>query len=210
MTSGGGHTDVFQIFNDHGWRVRNLVFEKNTIINWQGQAWMVDATPDSTDIMIRNNIFVNIPEAGQSFCPRTRIFNNVFVRTGYKNCQSIMIRSNNRGRGTGAYSEVKNNIFYETGCQNRNGWYAVNKGARSTFEGNYNLVFPYKRRFRERNGVNGDDPNFRDVSKNDFRLKSRSAAIDAGVKIPDFNDDKDSIKRPQGKRWDIGAYEYED
>ena len=208
VTSGGGHTDVFQIFNDHGWRVRNLIFDKNTVINWQGQAWMVDATPDSTDIMIRNNIFVNIPEAGQSFCPRPRIFNNVFVKTGYKNCQSIMIRSNNRGRGTGAHSEVKNNIFYETGCHNKNGWYSVNKGARATFEGDYNLVYPYKRRFPERNGINGDDPKFRDVSKNDFSLKARSAAIDAGVRIPDFDDDKNSVKRPLGRKWDIGAYEY--
>lgn len=41
----------------------------------------------------------------------------------------------------------------------------------------------------------------------DYKLQSISPAIDSGVAISSFSDDKNGIKRPYGSAWDIGAYE---
>ncbi|MDP2941781.1 MAG: choice-of-anchor Q domain-containing protein, partial [Candidatus Omnitrophota bacterium] len=51
------------------------------------------------------------------------------------------------------------------------------------------------------------DPLF--ASAADLRVRPGSAAIDAGEGMGlYFTTDKDSISRPQGSGWDIGAYEY--
>lgn len=53
----------------------------------------------------------------------------------------------------------------------------------------------------------GRDPRFVDAAKGDFRLKTNSPAIDAGAMLPEVKTDKDGTPRPQGKGYDIGAYE---
>jgi hypothetical protein len=211
MTSGGGHTDIFQIFNDNGWRVRNLLFEKNFINGWEGQAWMVDVTNDAEYITIRNNVFINVRQAGQSYCPYTKVFNNTFINSATQNCWMIMLRGQD-GRGHARHSEVKNNIFYETGCHNNSGWYTLDGDTESTFEGDYNLVYPAKRSssFVEAHGINGEDPQFIDVAGTNYRLSSSSPAIDGGIVISSFNDDHDGNARTYGASWDIGAFEFTD
>lgn len=42
----------------------------------------------------------------------------------------------------------------------------------------------------------------------DFHLRPDSPAIDAGAPIPSVTTDFDGVKRPQGKGYDIGAYEF--
>jgi len=54
------------------------------------------------------------------------------------------------------------------------------------------------------------DPKFEDVSKGNFRLKSNSKSIDAGIKIEQVKSDKDGMPRPQGSSHDMGAFEYQD
>ena len=206
MQSGGGHTDIMQIFEDNGNRVYNLLFEKNYVNGWDGQAWMFSVTSDSELITIRNNIFVDVPSSGQSYCPRTRIYNNTFVNTGYRNCQAVRLRSAS-GRGTANNSEIKNNIFYQSGCDDNDGWYSVDQPI-TGLDADYNLVFPQKRGFSESNGVNGRDPQLINPSGNDFNLQSGSPAIDAGASISTFSDDHNGDARPNGNRWDIGAFEY--
>ena len=41
-----------------------------------------------------------------------------------------------------------------------------------------------------------------------FRLQHGSPCIDAGAAIAEFQDDHARRRRPQGERWDMGAYEY--
>ena len=53
------------------------------------------------------------------------------------------------------------------------------------------------------------DPMFVNASANDFRLQSTSPAIDAGVTLSAVPTDFNGIARPQGSRYDIGAYEYQ-
>jgi parallel beta-helix repeat protein len=57
------------------------------------------------------------------------------------------------------------------------------------------------------NFVTGD-PKFVDVSKRDLHLKAGSPAIDAGAETKQVPTDIEGTKRPQGKTWDIGAYEF--
>ena len=203
MTSGGGHTDIFQIFNDNGWRVRNLVFEKNYVDGWQGQAWMADVTTDSEGIIVRNNVFINVRSAGNSYCPRTLVYNNTFINCGYGNCQAVRMRSA-AGRGSATNSAVKNNIFYNCGCDNNDGWYSVDAGATAGFEGDYNIVYPQKSGFDEANGINGADPLF--STSTDFHLQQNSPAINNGTVVEGYNDDIEGKIR--NEPWDIGAYEY--
>lgn len=58
------------------------------------------------------------------------------------------------------------------------------------------------------NDICNQDPLFVDYINRDFRLQNGSPAKDAGLTISSFSYDKDSISRPQGSAWDIGAYEY--
>jgi len=205
----GGHMDVFQIFNDNGWRVQNLIFEKNSVVSWEGQTWMVDCTSDSYGIIVRNNIFKNIYDAGQSYCPRNEIYNNIFDGTAHHNCHPVMIRSSS-GRGDGSNSRIFNNIFYNGGCGGGNdGYYSVDSGAQPTFQADNNIVYPAKNGFSESNGISVD-PQFVNPESNDYTLQASSAAIDAGADLSSigFNDDHNSNSRPAGSAWDIGAFEY--
>jgi hypothetical protein len=48
---------------------------------------------------------------------------------------------------------------------------------------------------------------FVDAARNDYRLSAGSPAIDAGTTIADVAVDRLSVRRPQGRAYDIGAYE---
>lgn len=53
----------------------------------------------------------------------------------------------------------------------------------------------------------GDDPAFVNPPT-DLSLKSGDARINYGVAIPGFSNDYNSVTRPQGGAWDIGAFEF--
>jgi hypothetical protein len=52
------------------------------------------------------------------------------------------------------------------------------------------------------------DPLFVDAAARDFRLRTGSPAIDAGVTLSVVQTDYAGVSRPQGAAYDIGAYEY--
>jgi hypothetical protein len=52
------------------------------------------------------------------------------------------------------------------------------------------------------------DPLFVNAGAADFRLQTTSPAIDAGMTINAVTVDLQGVPRPQGPRYDIGAYEY--
>ncbi|MEZ4270048.1 MAG: right-handed parallel beta-helix repeat-containing protein [Myxococcota bacterium] len=51
-------------------------------------------------------------------------------------------------------------------------------------------------------------PNFVDAASGDFRLDASSTVIDAGMAIDEVKNDFLGVLRPQGKGYDIGAFEY--
>ena len=69
----------------------------------------------------------------------------------------------------------------------------------------------YKNEFSNVSGSGNisKDPQFENVGKDDFRLTSSSALIDAGVKDKEVNKDFDGNNRPKGSSHDIGAFEYQ-
>jgi Right handed beta helix region len=60
----------------------------------------------------------------------------------------------------------------------------------------------------DHNTANTTDPLFVNAAANDYRLRAGSPAIDAGVTLPEVTTDFGRSRRPQGKAYDIGAYEY--
>jgi parallel beta-helix repeat protein len=52
------------------------------------------------------------------------------------------------------------------------------------------------------------DPQWVNPAGGDFRLRKTSPAIDAGAPLPEVPRDFGGTRRPQGKAYDIGAYEY--
>ena len=52
------------------------------------------------------------------------------------------------------------------------------------------------------------DPSFVNLSSNDYRLRSGSPAINAGILLSEVLVDILGVVRPQGAGVDIGAYEY--
>jgi parallel beta helix pectate lyase-like protein/uncharacterized protein DUF1565 len=46
------------------------------------------------------------------------------------------------------------------------------------------------------------------VSETDFRLRSDSPAIDAGLSLPEVSHDAEGVSRPRGQGYDLGAYEH--
>jgi hypothetical protein len=53
------------------------------------------------------------------------------------------------------------------------------------------------------------DPKFADYTGGDYHLQSTSPAINSGTNMNAPNNDFDSITRPQGSAYDIGAYEFQ-
>ena len=55
----------------------------------------------------------------------------------------------------------------------------------------------------------GVDPKLVDAVGNDFHLQAGSRLIDAGAEMLDVTNDYDGVARPQGRRYDIGAFEFQ-
>lgn len=77
-----------------------------------------------------------------------------------------------------------------------------------------NLSFPYKTGDYNTKGSSEvvSDPLFTDAAAGDYRLKSGSPAIDTGTSTvnPHLAADYNGLSRPQGKAYDIGAFEFKD
>jgi hypothetical protein len=96
----------------------------------------------------------------------------------------------------------------------------VNTALQLSFEARHNLVWDWEGKVNawEPTGlflpdVDGNieaDPMFVDLAAGDLRLSEGSAAIDAGMELEEVTTDIDSVARPQGDAYDIGAYEYVD
>lgn len=84
-----------------------------------------------------------------------------------------------------ANARVQNNIVYN----NRAG--IVNEGWASLISNNLT-----------------DDPRFANAGGLDFSLQSASPAIDAGIVLAEVLDDFLGVARPQGRSYDIGAFEF--
>lgn len=128
-------------------------------------------------------------------------------------------------------ARIENNIFYEnwstgptsypnginwvrccsTGVQIRNNiFYATAPGATAWIYGSAVEGVHYR---QSGNLVNTDNPRFINApaalpASPNFKLNERSPAIDKGLPLTAIKIDFDGTTRPQGRAYDIGAYEY--
>jgi len=142
-------------------------------------AAIVSASPGSNQ-QIYNNIIYNSAEVGievNSGSDTSKVYNNTIYNM-VDNSFAIALFSR-----TGTGHEVKNNIAYQTGGI----FIATGRGTQSNNQ--------------------TTNPSFVDAAKGDFRLKDGSAAIDAGANVLQVTTDFLGVRRPQGARYDIGAFE---
>jgi hypothetical protein len=160
------------------------------------------------NVLIRNNVFYNMTRGwgvhryGAAVSGLT-IVNNTFAFPNPNRDGHIIVASATSGL------TIENNVFYQprtagiwfsTGspgavvANNLSYGGSISTGSTSGISSSGNLV--------------GVDPLFVSASGLNFRLRTGSPAIDAGLRLSLVANDADGVGRPQGGGYDIGAYEY--
>jgi len=228
--SGTPHTDAFQTYSDP---VNNKTAAKNTVIErnhifmgntstgqlqeaWTGNSiygFMIEGnvTDPCDNLIIRNNLIESWSglNAGGGVISGgnvtgLKIYNNTFR-------SNINFTSNNPGGIDINQQPITGEIFNNITVDFANHHYSLSFGG-VTFD--YNLMwnsngtrprlYGYTIQPHDKRGV---DPRF--VSNfNDLHLQAGSPAIDAGQRLEKVVGDFDGNPRPQGARYDIGAYEF--
>ena len=229
-------TDIFisrnEIYDVGAWAIIHLYYAPQRVtiegnnIHDNTAAW-VGISLDGASAIIRNNIlshnsggnstysFSGIHVSNSHGTPDFQIDHNTFInltRGVAPAAYGIFIRS---GAGT-SNSFIKNNIFYQ--IQD----YAINNDYASLPESEGNLfyhdsmgnavydngqAYTYQNVSTWGSGNVYGDPLFIDPINRDFHLQANSPAIDAGVDSG-TSTDIESVMRPQGGGFDIGAYEF--
>jgi parallel beta-helix repeat protein len=182
-----------------------------------------DSTGGASGAIVMNNIVTNVRGVGIRVLDASgvKILNNVIYNIlpepesipGYDPTWNT---EENWGIGISNYQGptenivIKNNIVHSTNIGI--GRYIWAKDYPVSIDSNYNLVFNTTYPFRGIITQNTHDllldPMFVDPENGDFHLQSSSPAIDNGTALSDVSIDFDSISRPQGSGYDIGAYEH--
>ena len=169
------------------------------------------------NITIRNNIFYNC-QAGWSIqiYPHSHsnltIINNTFYGHGYNGLNgqpgAIVIAPSEGGLST---AEISNNIFYDPAVGGIYWYSGIMSGVTVRNNLTYNgtvTATTMPSGVTESGNINNTDPKFVNLNTHDLHLQSGSPAINAGVALSAVTTDFDSVSRPQGSAYDIGAYEY--
>jgi hypothetical protein len=153
-----------------------------------------------------------ITNHGQAGTGIVEIFNNTLYDCGAN-------RSRNSDGSRGAFSvgggssgltmRLRNNIVYQLSGE------IYIDGSKAQITGEKNLWFGAGNGPAQTSGNVGADPQFANLGRFDFHLRATSPARDAGTAvlpnnpfvIGDRATDKDGVQRPQGKAFDLGAYE---
>lgn len=168
-----------------------------------------------------NNLVLGGSDGGTEVLGTIYVYNNIVVGSGTEGLRvndpqgTIVIQNNvfyNNGQsqilleraGAGKVT-LQNNILY---AQSGQLYYSFESGAQPTaFKASHNLCFNAGVCASwDGNSINAD-PLFVDVAAKDFRVKSGSPAIDAGTNTG-VALDYTGVSRPQGRAFDIGAYEF--
>jgi PKD repeat protein len=236
------HTDWYQIFgpdpallgravttNDYDW-AKDIVFEANTVVNSQAQICMIETFSNPpgwfTNIVFRNNQFINVAYQGNIDGDGTKWYNNLFYRVNFVNAGHVFAFGGPKGSAYG--TEIMNCAFVACGNGFNYGWYPIVGDSGAT---NWNLKADYNfvcgsnfvampvappdngQRFRSQgqdpHSINGGDPGFLSLAANDFRLGPNSPLIGGGTNLSSmFRTDYSGFPRPTTGAWDIGPFIY--
>jgi Right handed beta helix region len=180
-------------------------------------------------VTIRNNVFYNIKQGWAiQVWPNSRAHMNILNNTiAFGNQHkgklgAIVMRGPSRDGMNVSDSTIANNIFY--GVNTAAIWMAGDSGAEPLRVANVrvsNNIISNGVLLRAEKNVDSSgliladnlemtDPKFVAPAAFDFRLRSDSPAIDAGLALSGVSNDNDGRIRPLGGAMDIGAYEYPD
>ncbi len=203
------HVDIFQGFNSSSY---NIIVEYNYFHDFDGQFvmfadWQVPGAIHHWTF--RNNIWANIGSSAFIKSRNIYFYNNVFYRVGQKGNNAIIY--SNDEEGDGSDGQFINNVLIPNALNLSHALQLTN----TTHYNNYYGSTSYgPREWVENTMVNGGDPMFVAAYSNcitnscDFHISANSVLIDKGSVMAGFSIDKDSVQRPQGPAWDIGAYEF--
>jgi uncharacterized protein (TIGR03437 family) len=207
--------------------VRNALIEKNVIYNngaGGGSGINCDGIWDS---IIRNNLLYANKASGISLygidaakgASRNQVYHNTIVMPSNSRW-ALNIAASTNGQPHPIGNVVRNNILYHAGPRGSITTYST---AKSVLDSNYNIVVNV---FSVDNANSfttfaawkaaGQDANsklstpvdlFVNAAANDFKLKSTSPALNAGIAVSGATDDLAGVTRPQGSAPDIGCYE---
>ena len=112
------------------------------------------------------------------------------------------------GLTTSPNATVRNNVFYNEPGEHL----ATDTASLQGLSAGYNCIYrsdgqPPKGSAWP-NDLWGVNPLFANVAGGDFHLRAGSPCIDRGMALTQVANDMDGVGRPQGPRYDIGAYEY--
>ena len=169
----------------------------------------------SSHITYRNNLFVNTVYVGV-LCKEwshITVENNIFINCGAypvwfqtaRETEGSVVRNNliaywKRDRQVAAFDWKP----AESGIAN----FALKKNPEAKVVCDYNMFWGCENRGYGKHDFVAE-PQFVDPEKGDFRLKPDSPGVDAGTTIEAIKTDLRGVKRPQGKAYDVGAYELE-
>ncbi len=209
MTGYGIHIyDELKSTGDPLKTIQNIVVDGNYITNSTDRSGIIAACGNNVQIQhvtIKNNVIANVADHGINIkkvpvkLDDIKIYNNTIYDFG---TNGIYLRD-----AEITNVDIKNNIIYDS---RNNGWNHVsNEGNSPSITVGNNLYdkTPVLENATDSNPIVGN-PSFVDANNGNFYLQSGSAAIDAGIIIPEVPEDKDGVARPQGSAYDIGAYEY--
>jgi hypothetical protein len=218
------HCDIVQLWTDGlpNCNVTKFLFEGNYVHDSSTQVYFINNVGGGTvdSLTFRNNVYYNIGMMGQTYgnnqvITNLHFYNNVFHKVGYlyyiPGTTQQTYSSHALQYSSGTVGEIKNNVFLECSQTPTNplmGWY---HGAGTiTASNNYVGGTSYAIKTHTEIGlVNGGDPKFVNEAGHDYRIQSSSPLKDAGTTIASFLVDKNSISRPHGSAWDIGAFEFD-
>ena len=146
--------------------------------------------PSAENIIAIDNTIVGnkfggivVGAAGGTTASYVMLANNIVAYNGWAGIQSDFPDGTIRGRG--------NYAFHNVGYKNGQGNFVTWEGGGIDYSGG-NIV---------------GDPRFRSLEGRDFRLSSGSAALGRGSKHYSLRFDYSGRRRPQGREYDIGAFE---
>lgn len=207
---GGAHVDCFQTYDNNGpqYSISNVIVEGNYCSDSsQGMMLAGGMYMQSQGLIVRNNVFAKCT----SWCVCLVDIANAFFYNNTCDTTGGIHGMWCRGAKGIASCEFKNNIIYGPGSL-----YGVMETATlidgtSLSPGKKNLLYKTNGTIRGfEDDIVNKDPLFENRAVGNYRLKTGSPGIDAGMPIPGWSGatDQDGRTRPQGKGWDIGAYEH--
>lgn len=192
-----GGTPNFEIYSNKIHDHSNFaILTQGSASNWKVYNNLIYNNLQSPDY---NYCAVQMPgDSGSAFYHNT-VYNNG-DGSGPRFTCGILTNGNN--------SQIKNNIFYNNGVGD-NGHILNDVGTPD-----FNYFYPQSGEIGTNTSsacyASGNCPGFINPSSGDFRLLSRSPAINKGTSLPaPFNSDYSGLSRPQGTKSDLGAYEYQ-